>query len=100
MNDVKIIHKWKTFKTDQSSQEWTSQQIHPKVRPCNVLREIADNPRISPKTLQDSVNMLNDKVHDSTIRIIWDKYNMFGRLARRKPLLSKQIWQHGLGLWL
>ncbi len=63
----------------QSSQEWTSQQIHPKIRPCT-----------SPQTLQASVNMLNDNARDSTVRKIWDNYGMFGRLARRKLLLSKK----------
>ncbi len=52
-----------------------------------TLREMTDNPRTSPQTLQASVNMFNCKVHDSTIRKIWDKHGMFWRLARRKPLL-------------
>ncbi len=82
-----------------SLQLWTSLQIHSKIQDCVTLREMADNPRTSPQTLQASANMLNDKVHDRTIWKIWDKYGMFGRFARRKPLLSKKkTWQHGLGL--
>ncbi len=33
---------------------------------------MANDPRTSPQTLQASVNMLNDKIHDSTVRKIWD----------------------------
>ncbi|KAI2661899.1 Transposable element Tc1 transposase [Labeo rohita] len=32
------------------------------------FREMTDNPRTTPQTLQASVNMLNDKVHDNTLR--------------------------------
>ncbi len=61
----KFIHKWKTFKTDTILSKFTprSDRI--------MLREMAVNPRTSLQTLHASVNMLNDKVHDSTIRKIW-----------------------------
>jgi len=42
-----------------------------------MLREIAKHPRTTPKTLQASVNMLNVKVHDST-------------MSKTQPRLSKK----------
>ena len=52
----------------QSSQEWLSQQVHPKFRPCIT------------QTLQALVSMLDIEVHD---RLVW-------KGCRRKPLLSKK----------
>jgi len=94
----KIIHKWKTFKTDTSLlMSGRPSKFTPRSDRV-MLREIADSPRTTPQTLQASINMLNVKVHDSTIRKRWDKYGMFERVSRRKPILSKKTWQHGLGL--
>jgi len=63
-----IIHKWKTFKTVAN----LPRRGHPsKFTPRSdrvMVREIADSPRTTPQTLQASVNMLNHKVHGSTIR--------------------------------
>jgi len=72
----------------QSSQEWTSQQAHPKVK----------NPIVTSQTLQASVSMLNIKVHDSTIRNRLNKYGLFGRVAGESLFSLKRTWQHSLGL--
>lgn len=48
---------------------------------------------LSFRTLQGSVSMLNIKIHDSTVRKRLNKYELFGRVARRKPLLGKN--KHG-----
>ena len=55
-----------------------------------MLREIDQNPRVTFQTLQISVNMLNIKVHDSTIRERLNKYTLFGRVGRKKSLLYKK----------
>jgi len=60
-----------------------------------VLRETAKNPRATTQTLQASVIKLNVKVHDRTITKK-KKYGMFGRVARRKLLLSKK----NMAAWL
>ncbi len=89
----KFIHKWKTFKTDTSPpRSGRLSKFTPRFDRV-TFREMADNSRTSPQTLQASVIMLNDTIHDSTVRQIWDRYGMFGRLARRKLLLSKKAWQ-------
>ncbi len=64
-----------------------------------MFREMADNPKTMPQTLRASANMWNYKVHASTIRNIWDKYGMFGRLGRKISLFYlKKTWQHSLSL--
>ncbi len=70
----------------QSSQEFTSQQIHPKIRPCNAQEKWQITQELHLQTLRASANMWNNKVHDRTIRKIWEKYGMFGRLARKKAV--------------
>jgi len=53
-----------------------------------MFREIAKHPRATSQTLQASINMLNVKVHDSTVRNRLDKFSMFERVARRMPPMS------------
>ena len=65
----------------QSSQEWTSQQVHPKVK----------NPRATSQTLQASVSVLNVKVHDSTIRKRLNKYGLFGRVGGESLFSLKSL---------
>lgn len=71
----------------QTSQDWTSQQIHLKVKSC--YSQIAKNPRATPLTLHGSVSMLNVKVYDSKIRKRLNEYGLLGRVARREPPHSK-----------
>ena len=87
-----ILQREKLFSSGkhltQSSQEWTSQQVHPKVK----------NPRATSQTLRASVSMLNVKVHDSTIRKRLNKYGLFGRAGWESLFSLKRTWQHRLGL--
>ena len=72
----------------QSSQEWTSQQVHPKVK----------KPRATSQTLQASVSVLKVKGHDSTVRKRLNKDGLFGRAAGESLFSLKRTWQHSLGL--
>jgi len=64
----------------QSSQEWTSHQVHPEVR------ENAKKPTtISiPQTLQASVRISSVKGQDSIIRKKLKEHGLFGMVARRE----------------
>ena len=82
----KSIHKWKTFK--------------PAANLCAMFREIAENPRAISLTLKASFNMLNEEAHctkkrkkDSTSL---NKYCLFRKVTRRKPLFLKK--ERDLGL--
>ena len=66
----------------QSSQGWTSQQVHLKV---------TESAKAASQTLQASASMLNVKVHDSTIRKRLNMYDFFGTNARGKPLGSTDV---------
>jgi len=52
-----------------------------------MLREIANKSHVAAQTLQALVNKVNVKVHDSTMRKRLNKYDLFGRAARRKLTL-------------
>lgn len=55
--------------------------------------ETAKNPRTTFQTPQASITMLNVEVHCSAIRRSLKKYALFGRVARRKPLVSQKNMQ-------
>ena len=86
----KIIHKWKTFKIFASlprsgrPSKFTPRSDHA------MIREITKTLRVASQTLQASVSMINVKIHTRTIRRRLKKYGLFGRVARRKRLLSKK----------
>ncbi len=97
----KFIHKWKTFKTDTNPpRNGHPSKFTPRsetvIRDRDVtLRDMADNPRTTPQTLQASVNMLNDKI------VLLEKYGTSMACLEGLPeesLFSKKAWQHSLGL--
>ncbi len=108
-NNMKsIISQWGRLFT--SGRHWRRTPIYPGVdvpgtftpwSDCTILCtidstiEMADNPTTIPHTLH--VNMLNDKVCDSTIRKP-DKYGMLGRGARRNKHLIPKVTHAGGGL--
>lgn len=67
------------------SRRFTSRSDHA-IR-SNTLQK---NPRATAQILQASTSILNVKAHNSTIRKRQNKYSMFGRVARKKPCLSKK----------
>jgi len=50
------------------------------------------------QSLQNSVSMLNVKVHDSRMSKRMNKYELFGRVAWESLFSLKRIWQHSLDL--
>ena len=54
---VRKITTLKIKDSCQSFQESTSQQVHPKIRPCNAQRNRKKHPRVTTHTLQASVSM-------------------------------------------
>lgn len=53
-----------------------------------VVREVKNNPRMSAKDLQRSLENSGVKVHVSTVKRTLNKHDLYGRKARRKPLLT------------
>lgn len=95
-NNLKTVtRQWERLCTNaniqnscQSSQNWTSQQIHLKVRPSNAQRKTLE--------LQASISMLNDKVHDIIIRKQLNKYDLFRKVFITKLFSLKRTWQDDL----
>lgn len=58
-----------------------------------MFRETANKPRATSDTLEPSASILDVKIHEGTIRNKLNKHGLFGRVVRRKPLLSKE--EHG-----
>ncbi|KAF7647760.1 hypothetical protein LDENG_00166980 [Lucifuga dentata] len=56
----------------------------------NTLKNIAANPRLTSKDIQKSLAAADVHVHDSTVRKLLSKNGIHGRVARKKPLLSKK----------
>lgn len=68
-----------------------SQQIPSNFRPCNAQRNsLKKNPKSYTQTPQTSVSALNVKIQFNTVRKTLHKYGLFGRVASKKPLLSKK----------
>ena len=64
-----------------------------------IIQEVTKNPRVTSKDLQAFLALANVCVHESTIRKTLNKNGVHGRLARRKPLLSKTTWNDAVDYW-
>jgi len=62
-------------------------RITPRAR-RTIIQEVTKNPRVASKDLQASL-ALTVSVHEFTIRKTLNKNGVHGRIARRKPLRSK-----------
>ena len=83
----KIIHKWKTFNTiGNLPRSGHPSKFTPRLD-FAMLREIVKNSK-SYTSDSTGLGMLNVKVHGTANRKRLDKYGLFGRVIRRKPLLS------------
>ena len=64
--------------------------VHPKVQySVQYSTKCTKDSKVTSRTLQASLSMLNVKSHGSTIRRRLDKYNLLGRVAMKKPLPPK-----------
>ena len=55
-----------------------------------MFNEVKNNPRVSAKDLQKSLEHGNISVNESTIRKTLNKNGVHGRTSRKKPSLSKK----------
>ncbi|KAF7654180.1 hypothetical protein LDENG_00073090, partial [Lucifuga dentata] len=64
-------------------------KIIPRVRRV-ILQKVTENSRVTSKELKASLALSDVHVHESTIRRTLNNSGVYGRAARRKPLLSKK----------
>lgn len=86
----KIVYKWRTFKTTANMPRSGRPSKFTPRADRKMLKEVSKNPKMSSRDLQQALATVDVKVHASTIRKRLHKFNLHGRCARRKPLLSKK----------
>ncbi|MGH0163515.1 UNVERIFIED_CONTAM: hypothetical protein FKN15_045389 [Acipenser sinensis] len=64
-------------------------KISPRAR-RKIIQEVTKNPKTASRDLQAALASAKVSVHDSTIRKTLGKNGIHGRVARRKPLLTKK----------
>uniref|UniRef100_A0AAR2LFJ0 Transposase Tc1-like domain-containing protein n=1 Tax=Pygocentrus nattereri TaxID=42514 RepID=A0AAR2LFJ0_PYGNA len=85
-----IVYKWRKFKTIVSlPRSGRPTKNTPRARRV-IVGEVTKDPRVTSKQLKASLTLANVNVHESTIRRTLNNNGVHGRVARRKPLLSKK----------
>ena len=85
-----IVYKWRKFSTIVTlPRSGRPAKITPRARRI-IFQEVTKNPRVTSKDLQASLALANVSVNESTVRQTLNKHGVHGRIARRKPLLSKK----------
>ena len=85
-----IVYKWRALRTTATLSRYgrTSKFYSRNVR--KIRREVTNTPRVSSKDVQESLRVAGVDVHQTTIRRALNNIGFHGRVARRKPLLSKK----------
>uniref|UniRef100_A0A3Q3J790 Tc1-like transposase DDE domain-containing protein n=1 Tax=Monopterus albus TaxID=43700 RepID=A0A3Q3J790_MONAL len=86
----KIVYKWRAFKTTANMPRSGRPSKFTPRADRKMLKEVSKNPKMSSRDLQQALATVDVEVHASTIRKRLHKFNLHGRRARRKPLLSKR----------
>ena len=81
-----IIYKWRKLGTVVN----LPRSGRPTKIPPRAHQQIIQEPRLTSKELQASLASVKVSVHDSTIRKRLGRNGIHGRVARRKPLLTKK----------
>ncbi len=69
-------------------EKWSTNKNHPKAERVTVC-EVAKVPQVTSKHLKAFLTLANCNVHELTIRRTLSNHGVHGRVARRKPLFSK-----------
>ncbi|MGH0164277.1 UNVERIFIED_CONTAM: hypothetical protein FKN15_046784 [Acipenser sinensis] len=86
---VKSTKKWREYGTTVTlSRTGRPQKLRIRARRA-LVREATKRPVATLKELQSSKAELGDTVHTATIARVLQKTGLYGRVAKRKPLLKK-----------
>lgn len=85
-----IIYKWKKAETVVSFRRAGRPRKISEKGQRKIAREVSANPRLTSKDLQASLAAANIHCHRSTVRRALNESGIHGRVARKKPLLSKK----------
>ncbi len=85
---VSIILKWKTFGTTRTlPRAGRPAKLSYRGRRA-LVREVKKNPKITVAELQRCIREMGESCRKSTITAAFHQSGLYGRVARRKPLLS------------
>uniref|UniRef100_A0A3B4TRY4 Transposase Tc1-like domain-containing protein n=1 Tax=Seriola dumerili TaxID=41447 RepID=A0A3B4TRY4_SERDU len=85
-----IIYKWRAFNmTATLPRSGRPSKLSPRAT-RKIISQVKANPHITSTELQTSLVASGTNVHASTIRRKLNSHGIHGRVARRKPLLSKK----------
>ncbi len=82
-----IILKWKTFGTTRTLRSGRPAKLSYQGRRA-LVREVKKNPKITVAELQRCIREMGESCRKSTITAALHQSGLYGRVARRKPLLS------------
>ncbi|KAG2466986.1 TCB1 transposase, partial [Polypterus senegalus] len=85
-----IIHKWKKFETTRTLPRAGRPSKLSDRRRRALVREVTKNPMVTPSELQRSSVERGEPSRRTTISVAIHQSDLHGRVARRKPLLSKR----------
>ena len=85
-----VIYKWKEFHTTANLPKSGRPAKLTKRTLRKLVQDVSKDPKLSGKDLQASLATAGVNVHPSTIRKALNKEGLHGRIARKKPLLSKK----------
>ncbi len=88
-----IILKWKTFGTTRTlPRAGRPAKLSYRGRRA-LVREVKKNPKITVAELQRCIREMGESCRKSTITAALHQSELYGRVARRKPLLSADTWK-------
>ncbi len=89
-----IILKWKTFGTTRTlPRAGRPAKLSYRGRRA-LVREVKKNPKITVAELQRCIREMGESCRKSTITAALHQSGLYGRVARRKPLLSARYMKH------
>lgn len=89
-NVRQIIYKWRALSiTATLPRSGRPSKLSPRST-RKILNQVKANPHITSRELQTSLAASGINVHTSTIRLKMNRIGIHGKVARRKPLLSRK----------
>ena len=85
-----VVYKWRQHhSTANLSRSGRPQKVSPRAA-RKLARDAQENPRKTSRDLQADLAAAGTKVHRTTVRRVLNNAGLYGRVARKKPLLKKK----------
>jgi transposase len=85
-----VVYRWRSSKTTASlPRSGSTRKIMDRIA-RQLVADATRNPRVISRELQSNLQQFGVHVHRSTIRRTLNTSGLYGRVARKKPLLKKK----------